>query len=72
MSRLQFSFDSYARAQSGRYEARLYRIAGTDLTPAATPAQKLSGTVPKILAGIAAAAALAVSLAIWRIYHYPH
>ena len=73
MSRLYFSFDSHAGTpRSGRYEDRLHRIAGATMTPAARPASKLSGTLPKFLAGITAAAVLAVSLAIWRIYHFPH
>jgi hypothetical protein len=65
MSRLQFQ-------HTQRYEYRLRRIAGAPVTLAVKPAPKSSAFLFKTIAALTVAAVLASSLAVWRIYHFPH
>jgi hypothetical protein len=73
MSRLQFSLNPHGASQhTQRYEDRLHRIAGAPVTLAGKPAPKSSALLFKTIAALTVAAVLAASLAVWRIYHFPH
>jgi hypothetical protein len=74
MSRLQISLDPHTTTASrrNRYEDRLRRIAGGACAPIETPAPTLLTLLFKIITALALVAALAVSLAIWRIHDFPH
>ncbi|GLI94320.1 hypothetical protein [Methylocystis echinoides] len=74
MSRLQFSINAAPSPQrQTRYEDRLSRIAGGGAVSAERPTSTPFLTqLLKIAGALAIVAALAVALAIWRIYHFPH
>jgi hypothetical protein len=73
MTRLQFSIapEEFSAARRRPYEDRLRRIAGQEL-PAAEAAPRRSGLLLKTIGFLTVVAGVAVSLAIWRIYHFPH
>ncbi len=74
MSRLQFSLNLRATtaSQRDRYEDRLRRIAGDACAPIEARAPTLLALLFKVVTALALVAALAVSLAIWRIHDFPH
>jgi hypothetical protein len=75
MSRLQFTVNAApSPPRQTRYESRLRRIAGPSAASAERPAPPAPflAQLLKIAGALAPVAALAVALAIWRIYHFPH
>ncbi|MGJ0509244.1 MAG: hypothetical protein ACR652_19395 [Methylocystis sp.] len=73
MSRLEFSGPpERLDSEFDAYRTRLRRIAGLTHAPAAPTRPILPSALLTVIAALAVVAALAVSLAIWRIYNFPH
>lgn len=72
MSRLVISYSNQRFSRPSRYESRLRKIGGIDSAALSESAPLFPPLLLRIMATLAVAAVVAVSLAIWRIYHFPH